>query len=507
MHGSSPAQAPINSVFFSKKHRLLALLKLCSSIKHLYQIHAQVHVSGLQRDAFLSTELIRVCSLSPWKNLNHARTVLRSSIKPAPPTSWNLLIRGYSSSDNPREGIIFFRGMQREGISTNKLTFPFVLNSCASCLALKEGEQVHVHVIKSGLDSDVYICNNLIHLYGSCKRVYCARKVFDEMAERTVVSWNAVITACVGCSLAADAAQYFAKMKDSGFEPDEATMVVMLSLSAEVGNLGLGRWIHSQVIKERMELSYQLGTAIVDMYAKGGNLRYAMSVFRTMEKKNVWTWSAMILGMAQHGFAKEGLELFRQMLETSSIRPNYVTFLGVLCACSHAGLVEDGFRYFHEMEHRYGIKPTVVHYGAMVDILARAGHLKEAYEFTISMPHRNDPTVLRTLLGACSNRGENDEDEVADKVRKRLLEVEPRRSGNLVMVANMYADAGMWQRVADVRKVMRDGGLKTRGGESCLELDGSIHRFFSGCDSQDHPESLYQFLAALDLHIKTVSFD
>ncbi|CAN0908423.1 Pentatricopeptide repeat-containing protein At2g36730 [Linum grandiflorum] len=502
MHG-------LSSVFLSKKQQFLALLNLCNSIRHLYQLHAQIHVSGLQHDAFLATEIIRVCSLSPWKNLNHARTLLlRSSIKPSSPTSWNLLIRGYSSSDNPREGILLFCRMRREGIIPNKLTFPFVLNSCASCLALKEGEQVHADVIKSGLASDVYICNNLIHFYGSCKRVSYARKVFDEMTERTVVSWNAVITSCVGCSLAADAILYFDQMRSSGFEPDEATMVVMLSLSAEVGNLGLGKWIHSQVIKERMHLSYQLGTAIVDMYAKSGNVGYAMLVFRSMEKKNVWTWSAMILGLAQHGFAKEGIELFRQMIETSSIRPNYVTFLGVLCACSHAGLVEDGFRYFHEMEHRYGIKPTVVHYGAMVDILARAGHLKEAYEFVTRMPHhQHDPTVLRTLLGACNNRSENDDDGVADKVKKRLLEVEPMRSGNLVMVANMYADAGMWQRVAEVRKVMRDGGLKTRGGESCLELDGSIYRFFSGFDWEEYPEILHQVLTVLHLHAKTVHID
>ncbi|CAI0413068.1 unnamed protein product [Linum tenue] len=517
MHGSAVVSAG-SSTFLSKKHQCLALLKLCSSIKHLYQLHAQIQICGLQSDSFLATELIRVCSLSSRKNLNHARTILSRLANP-PPAAWNLLIRGYSSSDDPRGTILLFRQMLRGGITPNNLTFPFVLNACASsssssCSAvIKEGEQVHAHVAKSGLDcSDVYVGNNLIHFYGSCKRVSRARKVFDKMPERSVVSWNAVITACVGCSSTEDAIRYFREMKGSGFEPDEATMVVMLSLCAEVGNLRLGKLIHSQVIEQGMELTHQLGTALVDMYSKAGNLVYAMSIFESMKEKrrNAWTWSAMILGLAQHGFAKQALLLFRRMISStsSSIQPNYVTFLGVLSACSHAGLVQEGFNYFHEMQHKYGIKPTAVHYGAMVDILARAGYLKEAYEFASSMPCRRDPIVWRTLLGACRGRNCGGSDgELVEEVRRRLLELEPRRSGNLVMVANLYAGAGMWERVEDVRKGMRDGGLKTRGGESWIELGGSVHQFFSGCGLEEWAEEMNRVLIGLDLHVRMVHFD
>ncbi|XP_058009464.1 pentatricopeptide repeat-containing protein At2g36730-like [Hevea brasiliensis] len=159
---------------------------------------------------------------------------------------------------------------------------------------------------------------------------------------------------------------------------------------------------------------------------------------------------------------------------SSSIQPNYVTFLGVLCACSHDGLVDDGFLYFHEkMEHRYKIKPMMVHYGAMFDILGRAGSLKEAYDFIMSPPFQPHPLVWRTLLSACSVHDVNDRNGVAYKVRKKLLELEPTRSGNLVMVANMHVDAGTWEKAENVRRVMRDGGLK-KGGESWVELAG-IH--------------------------------
>ncbi|KAJ4830824.1 hypothetical protein Tsubulata_044494 [Turnera subulata] len=136
-----------------------------------------------------------------------------------------------------------------------------------------------------------------------------------------------------------------------------------------------------------------MGTALVDMYAKSGAVGYASWVFGRMEERTMWTWSAMILGLAQHGFARESLELFLKMKKKSSIRPNYVTFLGVLSACSHAGMVDDGFRYFHEMEYHHGSKPMILHYGAMADIFGRAGRLTEAYDYIMKLPLPPDPIL------------------------------------------------------------------------------------------------------------------
>ncbi|KAF5479169.1 hypothetical protein F2P56_000017 [Juglans regia] len=492
-----------DSNFFSKKHQCLVLLKLCSSTKHLSQVHAQMQVTGLHRDSFLASELVRICALSPTGSLSYARSLLYHS-DDSSPLPWNILIRGYASSDSPGEAIRVFHGMRRRGIRPNKLTFPFLLKACALVSALKVGRQVHADVVKCGLNSDVYVQNTLINAYGSCKRIFYARRVFDEMHVRTVVSWNSVITAYVENSRLDDGIQYFARMRDSGFEPDETIVVVMLSACAELGNLSLGRWFHSLAIVRGMVLNCHLGTSLVDMYAKSGDVEHARLVFDRMDKRNVWTWSAMILGLAQHGFAMDALDLFLKMKKKSSIPPNYVTFLGVLCACSHAKLVDDGYRYFHEMEHVHGIKPRMIHYGAMVDILGRAGHIEEAYSFIMNMPIVPDPIIWRTLLGACSIHDVNDNGRVGDKVRKKLLELEPRRGGNFVMVANMYSEVGMWEKAANVRRIMKAGGLKKMAGESCVSLGGSIHRFFSGYDSRPDCEGLYQLLDAMSLHMKMV---
>ncbi|KAF3579064.1 hypothetical protein DY000_02029268 [Brassica cretica] len=488
----------MSSSFKSKKHQCLVFLKLCSSIKHLLQIYAQVHLSALQSDSFIISEFVRVSSLSHTKDLSFARTLLLHSSDSSPST-WNMLSRGYASSDSPVDSIRIYSEMKRRRIKPNKLTFPFLLNACASFLGLTAGRQIQVDVLKHGFASDVYVGNNLIHLYGSCKKTSDARKVFDEMPDRNVVSWNSIMTAFVENGKFNLANECFLEMIGARFCPDETTMVVLLS--ACVGNLSLGKLVHSQVMVRELELNCRLGTALVDMYGKSGGLEYARLVFERMCDRNVWTWSAMIVGLAQNGFAEEALELFTKMKKESSVRPNYVTFLGVLCACSHVGLVEEGYRYFSEMERTHKIKPMMIHYGAMVDILGRAGRLNEAYGFIKKMPFEPDAVVWRTLLSACSVHHDEDGEGIGEKVKERLIELEPKRSGNLVIVANRFAEARMWDEAAEVRRVMKENKMKKIAGESCLELGGSVHRFFSGYDprSEDQsPRSLFTLSITLN---------
>ena len=143
--------------------------------------------------------------------------------------------------------------MKRRRIKPNKLTFPFLLNACASFLGLTAGRQIQVDVLKHGFASDVYVGNNLIHLYGSCKKTSDARKVFDEMPERNVVSWNSIMTAFVENGKFSLGIECFAEMICARFCPDETTMVVLLS--ACVGNLSLGKLVHSQVMVRGLELN------------------------------------------------------------------------------------------------------------------------------------------------------------------------------------------------------------------------------------------------------------
>ena len=168
--------------------------------------------------------------------------------------------------------------------------------------------------------------------------------------------------------------------------------------------------------------------------------------------------------------------------------------------------MEDGRRFFHIMQHVHGIKPTMAHYGAIVDCFGRAGHLREAYTFALSMPVEPDAVVWRTLLSACKIHDVEDYSGVGEKVRERLLELEPRRSGNLAMVANTCAEVGLWERVEHIRSSMRDRGLKKMAGMSWVQVGGSTHRFISGDDSQGAHRGMYLLLDGLNFHMKMVNY-
>ncbi|KAK4393116.1 Pentatricopeptide repeat-containing protein [Sesamum angolense] len=420
--------------------RCLSLLSSVSLPNQLLQIHAQLIVSGHHRNSYIKNKIVQFCTSDSLRKkhsidlINHGRYAVKLSGN-LEPFSWNNVIRAYATSpfDSQREALSVFLDMRRLGVRPNEHTFPFLFKACASFLGLNEGRQIHGDVVKHGFLSNVYVQNTLIHLYGSCKKVLDSYKVFDEM---------------------------------TGFEPDETTMVIVLSACAELGNLSLGKWIHSQVVEKGMVVNCQLGTALVDMYGKCGAVNYANLVFNRMVYRKLG--SAMILG--------------------------------------HAGLVEDGQRYFEQMEQVHGIKPMMVHFGAMVDILGRAGRLQEAYDFVTNMPIEADGIVWRALLSACSIHDVNDYTRVGEKVRQRLIELEPKRSGNFVMLANNYSELGLWDKAADLRSRMRERGLKKVAGQSCLEIGGSIFRFFSGDSSSIPCADIFLLLNTLNLHAKMIKY-
>ncbi|XP_078432862.1 pentatricopeptide repeat (PPR) superfamily protein [Wolffia australiana] len=490
------------------KERCIALLAKASSKSLLRPLHALFETSGLlQSDKFLASELIRAFANSfsdPF--IDHARLLLHRL--PDPSTAcYNHVIRGYARlCPNPRrrDSIRLFIDMRRRigpSSTPNELTFPFVLNAAAGLGDLNLGRQLHAEALKAGVGDVVYVGNGLIFLYSKCGQLACARQMFDGMPSRSLVSWNSVLSAYAEKSSVDELLRLFSDMRYSQIEPDETSFVVLLSSAAEISNLGLGKWVHGRLIVLPIPMNVQLGTALVDMYAKSGAIHCARKVFARMTNRNVWTWSAMIVGLAQHGLAIEALHLFDAMKMTS-IEPNDVTYLGVLAACSHCGLVDDARCFFREMTKDFGIPARMEHYSAMVDVLGRKGHVKEAYAFVKSMPVEPDAVVWRTLLSTCSLHSAADTAGVAGIARQRLLELEPERTSNHVMVANMCAEAGLWEAAAKMRKRMRKRGLKKVPGESSIVVGSSVVSFISGDDTHKSHDQLQQLLHTLCLNAR-----
>lgn len=162
----------------------------------------------------------------------------------------------------------------------------------------------------------------LVNFYAKCEEIALARSVFDETPERNLVAWSAMISGYSRIGLVIEALGLFREMQEVGIDPDEVTMVSVISACARAGALDLGRWVHAFIDRKRITVDLELSTALIDMYAKCGAIEKARKVFDEMEVRDAQAWSSMIVGLAIHGLVEDALELFSKMLE-SKVWENY----------------------------------------------------------------------------------------------------------------------------------------------------------------------------------------
>ncbi|OAY84999.1 pentatricopeptide repeat-containing protein At1g59720, chloroplastic/mitochondrial-like [Ananas comosus] len=464
------------------EHRIASLIQQCPNMRALRQIHAHFLKFPSPSSSFALSKLIAFAALSDRGDIGYARRLFDEMPRPNV-FSWNCMIRGCSLVPNPsKEPILLYKKMVARGFANpNSFTVAFVLKACSVVSALSEGRQIHCRAFRHGLDSSPFVQTGLVNFYAKCEEIALARSVFDETPERNLVAWSAMISGYSRIGLVIEALGLFREMQEVGIDPDEVTMVSVISACARAGALDLGRWVHAFIDRKRITVDLELSTALIDMYAKCGAIEKARKVFDEMEVRDAQAWSSMIVGLAIHGLVEDALELFSKMLE-SKVKPNHVTFIGVLLACAHSGLVDDGRRFWSTMQE-FGVEPSMEVYGCMVDLLCRSGLLDEAYSFVTTMPILPNSIIWRTLLVGCRNNNNLDK---AELVANKLLEIEPLNAENYVLLSNLYASSSQWEKVSFMRKKMKGHGVKIVPGSSSIEINGFLHKFVVGDDS--HPE-------------------
>ncbi|KAF9616642.1 hypothetical protein IFM89_030876 [Coptis chinensis] len=425
-------------------------------------------------------------------------------------------------------GILVYVQMRSNMVVPNRYTFPVLIKTCTCLFTVC---QVHGQVLKFGFSFDDYVISSLINVYsmygvvGLARRVfyeslsrnvvcwtslitaYCShglvdegRKLFDQMPERSGVSWSAMISGYVRNACFSEAIELFHELKGCGdLNPNQRLLVSVLNACACSGAFVEGKRVHSYIDEQGFEYGLELGTALVYFYAKCGYVEVAEKVFHRMHDKDVMSWSAMIMGVATNGFSDLALKHFVDM-EKSGIKPNAITFIGVLTACSHGGLVDEGWRFFESMSRHYGISPRIEHYGCMVDLLGRAGKIKEAEKLIDCMPIEPDAIIWGALLNGCIM---HEHTELAERVGKHLIEVDPQHSGRYVILANMYATIGRWHGVSEIRRLKKERGITTVSAWSFIDIDGDVQRFIVGGKSHPQTREIYELLNLLSKELTT----
>ncbi|XP_058097601.1 pentatricopeptide repeat-containing protein At3g62890-like [Magnolia sinica] len=514
-------------------HPPLSILPPSPSIPQIKQAHAHIIALGLSRHRSIVCHLLVACAISPSPSPEYAYAIF-NCIEHPNVFSRNNMIRCYAKGGTPSQSLALYADMRRNNVCPNKHTFPFVLQACSKVSTIADGVQIHAHVVKLGFVEDVYVRNALIHFYCAFRELDDSRRVFDESSEqRDVVSWNAILAGyardgkmdvceelfdemperdavswstmtlgyVVGGKLE-KGLELIREMRDKGIAPNEATLVTVLSASAQLGLLENGRWIHSTIKALNFPMTVPLRTALIDMYAKCGCIELSRQLFHEMPQKDVFVWNAMICGLAIHGLGAEAVKLFQRFTH-EGLRPMNVTFVGVLSACSHAGLVSEGRRYFESMMEDYGIEPEMEHYGCMVDLLGRAGFVSEALQLIEKMTVPPDPVIWGTLLGSCRVHGLVD---LGETIGRKLIEMDPTHDGHYVSLASIYARSRKWEDVIKIRRLMVDRGANKVAGWSLIEAQGRVHRFVVGDRTHERSREIYEMLEEIGRQLAVAGY-
>ena len=418
--------------------------------------------------------------------------------------SWNAMISGYSHSGLHEEALSLFNQMREKGVSFNRTTLSSALKSTASLQSSLLTSQFHALSTAVGLLSDDHVINGLIDAYGKSDGLRDARKIFEEYPFVDVISFTSMISSYAQNAQEEEALKLFAESRRRGiFKFDAFVYSCLLNACATLSAHVPGKQVHVQAMKLGFLRDKFAGNALVFMYSKCGDLGSSTRAFWEMEERETVSWSAMIAGFAQHGQGKEALRLFDQMLEYG-VPPNYVTMTSVLSACNHAGMVDEARRYFSAMEEDFRVKRTQEHYACMVDVLGRAGRLDEAQELVEAMPFEANGAVWGALLAASRVHGNV---ELGRRAADRLLVLEQDKAGGThILLANTYAAAGLWDDVANVRRLMKERKVKKEPAMSWIELKGKVHAFVSGDQSHPLAEMIYRKLDELGEEMEKMGY-
>ncbi|KAF8400498.1 hypothetical protein HHK36_013796 [Tetracentron sinense] len=481
---------------------LAAVLPAAAELQELrlgMKIQCLAMKSGFHSHAYVLTGLISL--YSKCGEIANAKFLFGQIVRPDM-ISWNAMISGYSCNGEIESAVSVFRELLISGEKVTPSTIVGLVPVFSPFGHLCLTRSVHGISIKSGIDSNSSVSTAITTVYSRLNEIESARQIFDEAPDKSLASWNAMISGYAQNGLTEMAISLFRQMQMLEVRPNPVTITSILSACAQLGALTLGKWVHDLIVRENFETNIYVSTALMDMYAKCGSIVEAQRLFDSMPEKNVVSWNAMISGYGLHGHGHEALSLFSEMLH-AGVTPTGVTFLSVLYACSHAGLVSKGDVIFRSMVYDHGVEPRAEHYACMVDLLGRAGQLENALDFIKRMPVEPGPAEWGALLGACMIHKDKNLARVASD---RLFALDPENVGYYVLLSNIYSADRNYPAAAVVRQVAKKRKLAKIPGCTLIEVGETLHVFTAGDRSHSQATAIYEMLEKLTGKMREAGF-
>ncbi|MBA0701580.1 hypothetical protein Goari_026900 [Gossypium aridum] len=401
------------------------------SITVAKELHAYLIKIHRHDDSSSISSVIRAYCLAPF-HLHKAYLVF-NQIKLPTLLNFNLMIRGFSQSAQPIEAIkIYYKMYCFHGFSGDNMTFIFVFKACARVFDIKTGQKFHVHAVKLGFDSYLFVANALIHMYSSCGDLDFARKVFHTMGKRDLVSWNSLICGYSQCKKFKELLGLFNTMQEDNVKADAVTMVKVILASCYTDNMGLADSMVKYIEENCIHVDVYLGNTLIDMYGKRGLVNLAREVFDRMPERNLVSWNAlikgyikagqvvearkvfdnmkqrdviswtsMITGYSQVNQFKDALKLFQDMM-AAKVTPDEITVATVLSTCANLGVLDVG-QAVHDYICKHGIRADVYVGNSLIDMYFKCGVVKRALEVFHDMKEKDSVSWTSVISGLAVN--------------------------------------------------------------------------------------------------------
>ncbi|TXG51283.1 hypothetical protein EZV62_023807 [Acer yangbiense] len=302
-----------------------------------------------------------------------------------------------------REALELFEVLEFEGgFDVGTSTYDALVSACIGLKSIREVKRIYNYMLSTGFEPDLYMRNRVLFMHVKMGMMIDARKLFEEMPERNVVSWNIVITGLVDSGGYLEAFRLFLVMWEELSDGGSRIYATMIRAAAGLGLISVAKQLHSCAVKMGVSDDGFVSCALINMYSKCGSIEDAQGVFDEMPEKTTVGWNTIIAGYALHGYSEEALDLYYEMRD-SGVKMDHFTFSMIIRTCTRLASLEHA-KQAHAGLVRHGFGFDVVANTALVDFYSKWGRIEDARHVFDFMPRKN-VISWNALIAGYANHG------------------------------------------------------------------------------------------------------
>ncbi|KAH7294096.1 hypothetical protein KP509_28G056200 [Ceratopteris richardii] len=370
-------------------------LKACADVRDANRgqvMHIEIIKRGFERDTMITSTLVFMyakCNLLTIASTVFCRFLDRDVVL------WSTIIAAYVEGGCGDQAIQLYKTMKEEGVCPDQVIYLSIIKACSSLRDTNAVQNVHSEVTEKGMDGDIYIVNTLIDVYTRCGLLPDAYHLLRGNSHQTVISWNALLAGYVDSGHYEEALSCIMLMRIAKVSPDSVTYICYLKACSNIGDLMKGYEIHCELTIRGIDKEAAVGSSLVDMYGKCGNLVDAQVIFNNLVNQDVISWNSLITGYVDHSHGHEAIACLDAMQDEGVVLQS-VALVGGLRACGNMKFISKGQEIHTDIAMK-GLESSTFVAGSLVDMYVKCGSLIDAQNVFNNLSAK-DVILWNTLL-------------------------------------------------------------------------------------------------------------